>query len=363
MLNHLRIPKPAYLLTHLIPRGKPDATLYRVLEQLAEMYQLGEIRACYRTPRSTSMNFFVTTPHGKFVFRRQHLLEDDLTYEYQILDYLQQRNFPAPYMLLDQTGQAWVTIDDEFYSVYEFMSGYCTTDFLWLPAAKREIITRCGRVLGKYHQAVADWVPSAYKWNGYRSTEHKRWREGDWFLQTLKDIRPLVQKSANPLDNFVQFHLKKLERLLKLEPIVEGRSDLSKVVIHGDYAPWNVFFRWNQSPFVLDFNESRLELKIYDIALATFWFARRNGGLDQDRVLAFQTGYSQTGQLNEIDINLAGPVFRWIMARSLIERLHKHYLLGQHSLTKAVAGLERQYQMCLLAEHQPEQLVAGLKRI
>jgi Ser/Thr protein kinase RdoA (MazF antagonist) len=285
-----------------------------------------------------------------------------VAYEHQVLDYLQQHGFPAPRMLLNQAGQAWSAIDEVLYSVYEFTEGYFPTNFLWWPAARRDIITQCGRTLGEYHQAVANLVPSFYKWNGYRPTEHKRWREGDWFLQALKVIRPLLQKpTANsPIDDFTRSHIDDIDKMLRLESVVEDRSELSKLVIHGDYAPWNVLFRPGQSPLVLDFNESRLDLKIYDVVLATFWFAWRNSHLDQDRVLALQAGYSETGQLSEIDISLAGPVFQWIMARSLTERLYHHYT-GKRLLTKGPADLETQYEMCVFAEQQPQQLVAGLK--
>ncbi len=362
----LRIPKPSYLRSQLTRPERPNAALYQTLTELAELYQLGEIQTCYRTPRSLSLNFFVTIRQGKFVFRRHHLSEADVTYEHQVLDYLQQRGFPAPCMLTNQAGQAWSEIDGAIYSVYEFVEGYCPTNFLWWPSTvRRKIITQYGRTLAEYHQAVAGLLPVAYKWNGYRPTEHKRWREGDWFRQTLKDIRPWLQKpaAASPLDDFVRAHLDGFDKMLRLESIVEKQAGLSKLVIHGDYAPWNVLFRLGgQPPFVLDFNEARLDLKIYDIMLATFWFAWRNGQLDQNRVLAFQAGYSQTGRLHKSDISLAGSVFRWIMGRSMVERLHKHYL-EQNPVFKGVAGIEKQYQMCIFAEQQPQQLVAGLNGI
>jgi Ser/Thr protein kinase RdoA (MazF antagonist) len=362
-MTYLRIPRPSYLLSQLSPREKPNAALCQVLTHLTKLYQLGEIQVCYRATRSLSLNFLVTTSQGKFVFRRHNLSEADVAYEYQVLEHLQQRGFPAPRMLTNQAGQAWSVIDRSLYSVYEFMEGYFPTDFLWPPAARREIIVQCGRTLAEYHQAVAGLVPSAYKWNGYRPTEHKRWREGDWFRQVLKDIRPLLQRptATSPLDDFVRSHIDALDKMLRLESVVEERSGLSKLVIHGDYAPWNVLFRPGQPPFVLDFNESRLDLKIYDVMLATFWFAWRGDHLDQDRALAFQAGYGESGQLSEDDSKLAGSVFQWIMARSLIERLYLHYLRQQQVWTRGPAGMERQYKMCVFAEQQPQQLVAGLE--
>jgi Ser/Thr protein kinase RdoA (MazF antagonist) len=364
MMAYVRIPKPSYLLSQWMPRERPDAALYRVLTHLAELYQLGEIQTYHRARRSASLNFVVTTSRGTFVFRRHRLSEADVAYEHQVLDHLQRRGFPAPRMLINQAGQAWSAIDGSLYSLYEFMEGYYPTNFLWWPSARREVSTQCGRALAEYHQAVADLVPSAYKWNGYRPTEHKRWREGDWFRQVLKDIRPLLQKptATSPIDDFARSRIGAIDKMLRLEPVVEEHTDLSKLVIHGDYSPWNVLFRPGQPPVVLDFNESRLDLKIYDVMLATFWFAWRGNRLDQDRVLALQAGYAETGQLHEADINLADSVFQWIMARSLTERLHKHYL-GQRPLIKRPAGMEKQYQMCVFAEQQPQQLVAGLKGI
>lgn len=361
MTKYIRIPKPAYLWSQLTPGERPDAAQYRVLIHLAELYQLGEIQTCRRARRSMSLNFIVTTSQGKFVFRRHHLSENAVAHECQVLNHLQYCNFPAPRMLINQAGQAWSEIDGSLYSVYKFMNGYQPTYFLWWPATWAHV--QCGRTLGKYHQSVANLTPSAYKWNGYHPTKHKRWQEGDWFRQVLTDIHPLLQKPAatSPMDDFAWSRIEAIEKMLELEAIVEERSDLSKLVIHGDYAPWNVLFRPGQSLFVLDFGESRLDLKIYDVMLATFWFAWRGYRLDQDRALAFQAGYCQTGQLHEADISLAGSVFQWIMARSLTRRLYNHYL-APRPLPGVPEAMERQYQMCVFAEQQPQQLVAGLTR-
>jgi Ser/Thr protein kinase RdoA (MazF antagonist) len=359
----MRIPRPTYLLSRLAPSRRLSATLHQVIAQLAELYQLGEIRGCRRVQHGTSSNCIATTTRGKFVFRRHRLSETQVAHEHQVLDHLQKRGFPAPRMLTNQAGQAWCAIDGALYSVYEFVEGYCPANFLWSPAAWRDIITQYGRTLGEYHQAVVGLVPSAHKWSGYRPAGHKRWCEGEWFRRALADIRPLLQKltAAKPVDDWTRSRIDAIEEMLRLESVVEERADLSKLVIHGDYSPWNVLFCPGQSLVVLDFNESRLDLKIYDVMLATFWFAWRGHRLDQDRVQAFQTGYCETNQVCEADVNLAGSIFQWVMARSLTERLYKHYL-GQ-ALWKEPTGIETQYQMCVFAKQHPQQLVAGFTGI
>jgi aminoglycoside phosphotransferase (APT) family kinase protein len=265
-------------------------------------------------------------------------------------------------MLSNQAGQAWVTIDGALYSVYEFVEGYCPTDFIWWPATRRNIISQAGLRLAEYHQAVVGLTPSFYKWDGYRPTEHSRWREGDLYRQALAGIRALLQKpiATDPVDDFARSHIAAIEQMLDLESVVEEHSDLSKLVIHGDYAPWNILLRPGKPPFVLDFNSARLDLKIFDVIFGTFTFAWRRNRLDQDKMMAFQTGYCKTGQLREIEVELASSVFQWIMARALAERLRTHYLEQRYLITELTA-LEEFYQMCVFSQQQPQQLVAGLK--
>lgn len=362
MMRYLRIPRPTYLLWQLLPREKLDTASYQVLAQVAELYQLGEMQVFHGKARGrNSLNFVVTTPQGKFVFKRRRLSEAAVAHEHQVLCHLRQRGFPVPRMLLNQGGQACSVIDGARYSVYEFVEGYRPADFFWWPSTRRDIITQAGRTLGRYHQAIADLVPSFCKWDGYRPPGHKRWREGDWFRQALKDIRLVLHKQtvSSLIDDFARSHIDALEEMLRLEPVVEERSDLSKLVVHADFAPWNILLRPGQPLLVLDFNAARLDLKVFDVLSATFWFAWRGNRFDQGTAMAFQTGYCETGQLRETEVNLASDVFRWIMARATAENLRRHY--QENVLLKGTRDVESVCRMCVFAEQQPQQLVAGLK--
>ncbi len=76
--------------------------------------------------------------------------------------------------------------------------------------------------------------------------------------------------------------------------------------------------------------------------------------------MAFQTGYSQAGHLTETEIALASDVFRWLMGRSIAERLRTHYL-EQRFVIRDPVRLERFYKMCVWAAQQPRQLTCGLR--
>jgi Ser/Thr protein kinase RdoA (MazF antagonist) len=357
----VRIPKPSYLFRQLSPREKPDDGLYQTLMEIANFFQLGPIENCYRAPKSNSLNVIAETGTGKYVFRAHSLSEETVAHEYQVLQYLEARNFPAPQMVSGPGGEAWFRVGENLCSVYKFVEGYSAANFIWWPAARNDLITQAGRALAAYHTAVKGLRPAPFKWDGYRPTEHRRWREGEMYRNALREIHPLIEKSTatRAVDQFARTHIADVERMLQLEEVVEGCSDLSKLVIHGDYAPWNVLYRAGQAPFILDFNSARLDLQIFDIILATLFFAWRGNRLDMKRAIAFQAGYAELGRLSGVDTEMASAVFQWVMGRSMAERLRSHYL-EERFIIESTTGLERFYTMCMFAEQHPKQIVAGL---
>ncbi|MEM7034802.1 MAG: phosphotransferase [Chloroflexota bacterium] len=363
MVSSIRIPKPGYLRSKFVRSEVPDAALYQTVEDLVETFQLGQIQTCYRAPQSNSLNFILTTDQGKFVFRKHSLSEDTVAHEYEVLSFLEKRNFPAPQMRLTKDGKAWVTIEGDLYSMYTFVDGFCPANFIWTPSGRKDVIQLAGEALGNFHKAVDGLTPSSYKWDAYQPNENKRWRDGAVYREAFVDIRALLAQSgvSTPVDDFARTHIDAIEQMLNAEARVEGCSELSKVVIHGDYAPWNILFqRGRRLPFILDFNSARLDLKIFDVILGTFFFAWHQGHLDPSRALAFQQGYIKANALNAAEIELASDVFQWVMGRSMAERLRTHYL-DKRFLIKKTSGLERFYNMCLAMQQHPQRFLIGLK--
>ena len=357
---------------------------------------------------------------AKYVFRQHLLSKETVAHEYEVLSHLAGQGYPAPRMLLsnsrsggsgnEKQDRAWVAIGDALYSVYAFVEGYRPADFWWRPSRKRAILRQAGEALANLHRATAGLEPTCFKWDAYRAGPRRelpgkeptkapeanqrpidaqtntlypadvpcppdetlpgaRWRNGDFYRHALQEIRRQIDKPATAsspdlaekpgIDDFGRSRSADLERLLDQESIVEACSDLSRAVIHGDYAPWNILMQPDSSLFVLDFNAARLDLCIYDLMLATFWFAWRGDHLDLETATELQAGYRNIIQPNEAEIALAPNVFCWLMGRSIVERLRTHYLEKRFLLSNA-NGLDRLYQMCMWAQKHPQELTRGI---
>jgi Ser/Thr protein kinase RdoA (MazF antagonist) len=338
------------------------------------------------------------------------LSEETVAHEHEVLTHLRQQGFPAPLMIEDQQGRAWVNVEDRTYSFYAFVKGYRPVDFWWWPSQQRAILRQIGYTLAELHRATLGLEPTHFKWDAYRprtsslhtsgasttpesrgqfaahdpdqlaqvsGSRRTRWRDSTLYRQAFSEIRPLVNKASatSPVDEFARSHIDDLERLIELEPDIEARPGLCRVVIHGDYAPWNILRCPDHSIFVLDFNAARLDLRIYDVMLASFWFAWQRDHMDIDTAIALQTGYwdgcSQqnldSGELvqtihapSQTEIDAAPNVFCWLMGRSIAERLRSHYL-EQRFLLADPSSIERHYRMCVWARQHPKQLTQGLR--
>jgi Ser/Thr protein kinase RdoA (MazF antagonist) len=75
-------------------------------------------------------------------------------------------------------------------------------------------------------------------------------------------------------------------------------QDAETVVLHGDFARWNLLFHDDRLTGILDFEASHRNYRVADFALS--WRG------DQDEVLA---GYAEVQPLSELDWQLLVPVF------------------------------------------------------
>jgi Ser/Thr protein kinase RdoA (MazF antagonist) len=74
--------------------------------------------------------------------------------------------------------------------------------------------------------------------------------------------------------------------------------DAETIVLHGDFARWNLLFQDDRLSGILDFEVTHRNYRVADFALA--WRG------DQDEVLA---GYTEVHPLSELDWELLVPVF------------------------------------------------------
>jgi Ser/Thr protein kinase RdoA (MazF antagonist) len=98
----------------------------------------------------------------------------------------------------------------------------------------------------------------------------------------------------------LQWHADRVAELLS-----ELRADtLPAIVIHGDFAPWNLRFHRGKLSGIFDFDLSHLNHRVADFALS--W-----RGMHDEVV----HGYMEIDQLSEIELELITPVWwAWLLA-------------------------------------------------
>ena len=75
-------------------------------------------------------------------------------------------------------------------------------------------------------------------------------------------------------------------------------ADAKRVILHGDFAPWNLLYQNGSLTGILDFESSHLNFRVADFALS--W-----RGYQDDVVL----GYEEVSPLSEDERRLIVPIF------------------------------------------------------
>ena len=194
-------------------------------------------------------------------------------------------------------------------------------------AQRPKQILSCAATLGQYHRAVAQVRLEGGQWGVVDLSRHH--------LETLRNA--VIEGQLSPEDKrHVQEALADLQEMLTFtERRMEllGWSDLDVIPVHGDYHQFNCRFEGDRVVAIVDFDNSRLEPRLYDVAyaldmmLGLDWrreadedFIWRNVRLLEPAILhPWMTAYSRYAPpLSEAEIQL----LPWVCATVWPEAIH-----------------------------------------
>ena len=272
-----------------------------------------------------SENWIVSTPEGKKFLKcyKKSISRENVLHEHSILTYLAGAGFQAPHLFPTPEGGTFIEREGKFYALFDYLDGYFQYhDYLFTPAQTGRFVTACGRVLGELHNTLRDFEPAGRNPNGFQSRQGPRWREMPWYLDQLREVRQAVgqmdQNGSGWLMREVSGQADWLERRVQMLDEKLRSAALPRLIIHGDYGPYNVFFKAGAPVMILDFELSRLDWRLTDLANALYFFAIGRSGFRPNHMDHFLRGYFSLSPVESGEMGFLPDAWQFLLLRRVI---------------------------------------------
>lgn len=179
-----------------------------------------------------NQHWLVEARHERLVLRRWAQSADDIDYELRVVAQIAALGWPVAPAL-----EAPIELDGHFWSLAPFLPGEPPSEKYSIAEQRAR-----GRLLAEFHADLAQ----------LRGFEQRgTWRRCEAILgdSTLDDILTEHQRQRPEEIRFLRWHLHRArERIVGLE-----LHDRPGIIIHGDFAPWNLRFNNGYLSGILDF--------------------------------------------------------------------------------------------------------------
>ena len=267
------------------------------LRAVLAAYDLGELQASARDLRGTvNTSFFIDTlkdgRHSRYFLRRYKptILRDEIRFEHALIRHLTDRGqCPVARVHPTREGSTVVERGSGFYALFDYLPG--EDRYTWIrPRCPAAELRAAGRLLAQFHSDVATFRPPGH-------------REEPRILRLLTVItREWARASLRPASDaylrYVHMHADDVRRRLAVVMSALRRSagGLPKVINHSDYHPGNLKFEGERISGLVDFDWAKVDLRAFDVALATWYFCASwegpaDGRLRLPEVEVFLRGY------------------------------------------------------------------------
>jgi Ser/Thr protein kinase RdoA (MazF antagonist) len=258
------------------------------------------------TGRSGAM--LVSTLDGPMLVKRYKSTVDleQVKVEHAVLRELARCRFPAPRLATDGDGPTWAAAGGRTYAAFRFEPGYRRVDDRMTAPWRWGDETRAhGALLGTLHHTLAGFVPPAAGPLGFPDHVGRRARDLPWHLALLD-----AAGRSGPRDLVTEIR----GRLIDVDAELAGMA-LPRTVIHGDFGPYNLLVRGSAPVLVVDFELTRLDWRVADLATALPRFVRPLPIGRRRSLAAFLAGYRGRSALTEAELRSIPTVLAFLSLR------------------------------------------------
>lgn len=232
--------------------------------------------------------------------RAEGLASEDTSHRYQFRQFLQQSGIPIPSLWLTPAGEQTVSVSEDFFELEQWVDGErfstsSSSSLAWVSAA--------GAMLGRIHQASRRYPGKEHRWpseahiggvvQGYLNLAYRKAEASE-----TGEIQALSVSLSNLCDQWAA--------VLPAAMMSLGSTrGLPEFHIHGDYHALNLRFAAQDVTAIFNWQASRWEKRIIELAYALFYFSALEWyadspltrplvqrGLDPERARCFLSAYS-----------------------------------------------------------------------
>ncbi len=205
---------------------------------------------------------------------------ESLAYELEVLRRLSALGWPVP-ELVDEP----LALDDRIWCLFTFLPGASVSE---RPSERR----RRGRLLAELHESSTSLVDMGQRIGFCKADELVQSSALLQAVERYERLRPVPGR-------VLRWHLEQAAALFA--EVETAQADL--VVLHSDFAPWNLLFQDAKLSGVVDFEGTHLNYRVSDFALAWRGY--------QDDVIV---GYEEVRPLTRTDRQLLVPAYwAWLL--------------------------------------------------
>ncbi len=273
----------------------------RITEIVESFYDIGTVTAVDEIFGGyNSRSFGIETLKdgcARTYFLRQYkpgVAVDDIRFEHALIDHAVKNGFSfAAGIVATAQGPTFVQSadNDHMFAVFDYLNG--EDKYAWNNPDLTDVeFESAGRVLAAFHNAMRDFDPG-----GLQRAEPPI--PGLWPRLGGQLAGYARSKSGGQLHAYYAAHLQGILDLIARNPLDAAEIEGMPVIpIHCDYHPGNLKWTDEQVVGIFDFDWSKVDLRLFDVAMAVIYFCSRwddghDGELRCDKCELFIDSYQQ----------------------------------------------------------------------
>lgn len=359
----LQFPRPDRMnLKSRFAGSKPGTEDVQSISALVSAYGLSLLSPAKRLDTDgRSQNWLLVTKGGNKILKKYKsaVEPEHILHEHSILSQLALMQFPAPRLNKDLHGESLTEFGNSRFALFDYLDGYFQFhEQIFFPSQASTFLNFAAISLASLHDALRDFIPVGKNPNGFISREGSRWRDLSWFQEQLVASKQQTsqQLKVNPEHELNILHRRGRwieNRLTELEEILTA-APLDRVIIHGDYGPYNLLFKNGSPVVVIDFELARLDWRLTDLAYSMITFTRNRLGFQQKKMRQFIQAYQSASKLEAEQLDYLPLVWEYLSLRRLTVCWRRALDTGQKSWL--VEALDRLQMIDWIAVHKDDML-------